>query len=247
MDLSFIIRITVIGLLAGTVGTGSGGLAILFTKEIKPRFLSLILGFAGGMMLDVTFLELIPESIEQGGFFYGITGLAGGIVIFLLLDIALPHFHHYTDESRQGHYRKMGILLGIGIALHNIPEGLAIGTGYVSSESLGVGLALIIGIHNFPEGLAMAVAMDAGGNNKIKTLVATVLAGLPMGLGAFLGAVLGGISPVALSLSLGFAGGAMLFITCDELLPDAHRLSQGYSATVGLLLGVVAGILIIGS
>lgn len=246
MDLSFIIRITVIGLLAGTVGTGSGGLVILFTKKLSPRFLSLILAFAAGMMLDVTFLEMIPEAIEKGGFLYGIIGLVSGIALFLFLDTLLPHFHHYTDESQQGHFRKVGILLAIGIALHNIPEGLAIGTGYVSSDSLGLGLALIIGIHNFPEGLAMAVALDSGGNNKINTLIITVLAGLPMGLGAFLGALLGGISPIALSLSLGFAGGAMLFITCDELMPDAQKLSRGYSATIGLLLGVVTGILLIG-
>ncbi|NMD43482.1 MAG: ZIP family metal transporter, partial [Firmicutes bacterium] len=135
MDLAFIIRITAIGLLAGTVGTGSGGLVILFTKKLKPRFLSLILAFAAGMMLDVTFLEMIPEAIEKGGFLYGITGLAGGIALFLLLDTLLPHLHHYADESQQGHFRKMGILLAIGIALHNVPEGLAIGTGYVSSES----------------------------------------------------------------------------------------------------------------
>lgn len=246
MELNFVIRITVIGLLAGALGTGSGGLVTLFTKKLPPHFLSLILAFAAGMMLDVTFLEMIPEAIKTGGVFYGLTGLVSGIALFLLLDTALPHLHQYEADSRQGHFRKVGILLAIGIALHNIPEGLAIGTGYASSESLGLGLALIIGIHNFPEGLAMAVALDTGGNSKLSTLIITVLAGLPMGLGAFLGALLGGISPVALSISLGFAGGAMLFITCDELMPDAQRLSRGYSATIGLILGVVTGILLIG-
>jgi len=245
MELTFVARITIIGLLAGTLGTGSGGLVTLFTRELPPRLLSLILAFAAGMMLDVTFLELLPEAIDSGGFFYGLTGLVSGIVLFMILDHLLPHCHH-SGECQQSRFRKMGILLGIGIALHNIPEGLAIGTGYISSESLGLGLALIIGIHNFPEGLAMAIAIDGGGSSKARTLLATALAGVPMGLGAFLGALLGGISPVALSLSLGFAGGAMLFITCHELMPDAHNLSQGHSATIGLLLGVVTGILITG-
>ncbi|NLA04485.1 MAG: ZIP family metal transporter [Firmicutes bacterium] len=246
MDLTFVIRITIIGLLAGTLGTGSGGLVTLFTKKLPAPLLSLILAFAAGMMLDVTFLELLPEAIGHGGFLYGLLGLVGGIAVFLLLDKLLPHCHHYTEEHQQSRFQKMGTLLGIGIALHNIPEGLAIGTGYASSESLGLGLALIIGIHNFPEGLAMALCLDGGGSSKGRTLLATALAGLPMGLGALLGALLGGISPIALGLSLGFAGGAMLFITCDELMPDAHNLSRGYSATIGLLLGVVTGILIIG-
>jgi ZIP family zinc transporter len=246
VDLSYVIRITAIGLLAGTVGTGSGGLVTFFTKNPAPRFLSMILGFAAGMMLDVTFLELVPEAIDQGGFFYGTTGLIGGIAVLLLLDNILPHHHHYSGECRQSRFRKIGILLGIGIALHNIPEGLAIGAGYVSSESLGLGLALIMGIHNLPEGVAMAVAMDTGGSSKTRTILATALAGLPMGLGAFLGALLGRVSPLVLSLSLGFAGGAMLYVTCDELIPDAHNLSRGHSATVGLLCGVVAGIFITG-
>ncbi len=246
MDLSFVMRITFIGLLAGTVGTGSGGLVTLFTKKPSPFLLSLILSFAAGMMLDVTFLELIPEAIEQGGFVYGATGLIGGIAVFLFLDKVLPHCHRHCEDCLESRLRRMGVLLGIGIALHNVPEGLAIGTGYASSESLGLGLALIIGIHNFPEGLCMAAAMDAGGSSKVRTILAASLAGLPMGLGAFVGAMLGSVSPLILSLSLGFAGGAMLFITCDELMPDAHNLSVGPSATVGLLCGVVAGILIIG-
>lgn len=244
LEFSSVIRITVIGLLAGGVGTGSGGLVTFFTKNPAPRFLSLILGFAAGMMLEVSFIELIPEAIAQGGFISGSAGLIGGIVTLLLLDNILPHHHHYSKETRQGRFRKIGILLGIGIALHNIPEGLAIGAGYVSGESLGLGLALIMGIHNFPEGVAMAVAMDTGGISKAKIFLGTALAGVPMALGAFLGALLGSVSPFILSLSLGFAGGAMLYVTCDELIPDAHNLARGHSATVGLLCGVVAGILI---
>lgn len=244
LELSYVIRITVIGLLAGGVGTGSGGLVTFFTKNPSSRFLSVILGFAAGIMLEVSFLELIPEAVAQGGFYSGSAGLIGGIITLLLLDNILPHHHHYSKETRRGRFRKIGFLLGIGIALHNIPEGLAIGAGYVSSESLGLGLALIMGIHNFPEGIAMAVAMDAGGISKMKIFIGTVLAGVPMALGAFLGAILGKVSPLVLSLSLGFAGGAMLYVTCDELIPDAHNLARGHSATIGLLCGIVAGIYI---
>ncbi len=139
----------------------------------------------------------------------------------------------------------MGILLGLGIALHNIPEGLAIGAGYASSDQLGLELALIMGIHNLPEGVAIAAALDAGGCRKSKTMLITALAGLPMAAGAFIGAMLGIVSPLVLSVSLGFAAGAMLFVTCDELIPNAQNLARGHSATLGFLLGVVTGILII--
>ena len=80
MDPIFIMRITAIGLLAGTLGTGSGGLVTLFTKNLPPRLLSMVLGFAAGMMLDVTFLELIPEAIAEGGLLFGITGLVVSIL-----------------------------------------------------------------------------------------------------------------------------------------------------------------------
>ena len=112
MDLSFVMRITFIGLLAGTVGTGSGGLVTLFTKKPSPFLLSLILSFAAGMMLDVTFLELIPEAIEQGGFVYGATGLIGGIAVFLFLDKVLPHCHRHCEAVSYTHldvYKRQGL------------------------------------------------------------------------------------------------------------------------------------------
>ena len=108
LELSDVIRITVIGLLAGGVGTGSGSLVTFFTRNPAPRFLSMSLGFAAGMMLEVSFLELIPEAIAQGNFFSGSAGLIGGIITLLLLDNILPHYHHYSKETRQGRFRKMG-------------------------------------------------------------------------------------------------------------------------------------------
>lgn len=242
MDTEFIIRVTVIGLLAGVIGTGSGGLFSYFLRKPTSSFLSVILGFSAGIMLVVVFLELLLEAFNIGNFVYGVAGLLLGIVVLLLMDIYFPHHHHYSDECHQSRFRKVGILLLVGIALHNIPEGLAIGTGYVSSDELGLGLAVIMTVQNIPEGLAMATAMCIGGIRNGKVVLATALAGLPMGLGALSGAVLGSISPVFLSISLGFAAGAMLYITCDELIPDAHNLSSGHSATLGLVIGVVVGI-----
>jgi zinc transporter, ZIP family len=242
MDVDFIIRVTLIGLLAGVIGTGSGGMITYLLRKPSTSFLSAILGFSAGVMLVVVFMELLPEAVEIGSFFYGMVGLLLGIVVLLLLDIYFPHHHHYSDECHMSRFRKIGVLLGVGIALHNIPEGLAIGAGYVSGESLGLGLAVIMTVQNIPEGVAMATALCIGGIRNGKIVLATALAGLPMGLGALGGALIGSISPLFLSVSLGFAAGAMLYIVCDELIPDAQSLSTGHSATLGIVVGVVVGI-----
>ncbi|HOL16876.1 MAG TPA: ZIP family metal transporter [Bacillota bacterium] len=244
MDAEFIIRVSLIGLLAGVIGTGSGGLVTYFLRKPSSSFLSGILGFSAGVMLVVVFMELLPEAIEIGGFLCGVAGLLLGIVMLLLMDLYFPHHHHYSDECHESRFLKAGVLLGIGIALHNIPEGLAIGAGYASGEALGLGLAVIITVQNIPEGVAMATALCIGGLHNGRVLLATALAGLPMGLGAMGGALLGSISPFFLSLSLGFAAGAMLYIVGDELIPDAHNLLSGHSATLGLVVGVVVGILL---
>jgi zinc transporter, ZIP family len=244
MDGEFILRVTVIGLIAGVVGTGSGGLITYFLKKPGDKTLSAILGFSAGIMLVVVFMELLPESFEMASFIYGVIGLILGIIILYLLDAYFPHKHHYSDECREDRFRKMGVLLGVGIALHNIPEGLAIGAGYVSSEALGLGLAVIIAIQNVPEGIAMATALCIGKIRNGRVLLATAMAGLPMGIGALAGALIGSISTSFLSIALGFAAGAMLYIVCDELIPDAQNLSRGHSATMGIVVGVVAGIML---
>ncbi|MEW5784165.1 MAG: ZIP family metal transporter [Bacillota bacterium] len=245
MDLDFVILVTMIGLMAGVVGTGSGGLVSYLLRKPTTSFLSAILGFSAGVMLVVVFMELLPEAIEIGGSLYGVIGLLLGIIILLLLDVYFPHQHHFSGECHQSRFRKVGVLLGVGIALHNIPEGLAIGAGYVSSSTLGLGLAVIMTIQNIPEGVAMAAAMCIGGIRNGRVVLATALAGLPMGLGALGGALIGSISPFFLSIALGFAAGAMLYIICDELIPDAQTLSSGHSATLGIVVGVVIGIFLI--
>jgi zinc transporter, ZIP family len=244
MDIEFILRVTLIGLLAGVIGTGGGGLFSYALRNPTARFLSFLLGFAAGVMLVVIFMELLPEAVITGSFFYGISGLILGIALLLLLDIYFPHYHHFSGECRQSHFRRTGVLLGIGIALHNIPEGLAIGSGYISSESLGLGLAVIMTVQNIPEGMAMATALCASGMRRGRVVLAAAMAGVPMGVGALAGALIGSISHLFLSISLGFAAGAMLYIVCDELIPDANNLSGGHSPTLGLVVGVVVGLLI---
>lgn len=143
-----------------------------------------------------------------------------------------------------GGFIKEGILLGIAIALHNFPEGLAVGSGFMVSQSLGVDIALVIALHDFPEGLAMATPFSAGGIPPYKNVIYTVLAGIPTGIGALIGVLTGGISPYFIGLNLGIAGGAMLYVTCGDIIPEARNIYKGEISILGMILGIIGGIII---
>ena len=237
-------KVAIIGLLAGVIGTGAGGLLSVLIKKPTLRFTGTILAFAAGVMLSIVFLTLINEAVVFSGYTAAIVGLGLGMGVFYLLDHFLPHHHTITEEETPfGSYLKKGTLLALGIGLHNLPEGLAIGSGYAGSDTLGLSLALLIGLHNIPEGMAIAAPLKQGGYSYGKLIAITALAGVPMGLGALIGAAVGGISATVLSLSLGFAAGAMLYIVCDELIPDAYESAGAHLSILGIFLGTVLGIL----
>lgn len=240
-----IAQITLIGLLAGILGTGSGGILALFIRNPKKSLLSFFLGFSGGIMLAIVLMDLVPEAIEIGNFIYTLLGLFLGALLLLILDERLPHFHLFEGQEETNSYVRTGVLLGLGIALHNLPEGIAIGSGYVASPSLGISLAITIALHNIPEGIAMACPLSAGGLKISRIFLFTFLAGLPMGIGTFIGASIGLLSPVVLSLALSCAGGAMLYIIFNELIPGAHELKVGQSGTLGAVSGIIMGIILL--
>ncbi len=238
------LEVGLLGMLAGVVGTGAGGLFSIFVKKPTPRFTGTILAFAAGIMLSIIFLELIDESITYSGYWAAALGLAFGMLVFYILDHYLPHHHTVTvEETHLGGYLKKGTLLALGIGLHNFPEGLAIGTAFVGSPELGMSLAVLIGLHNIPEGMAVAAPLKQGGYSYIKVLAITALAGVPMGIGALIGAAIGSISNLVLGLSLGFAAGAMLYIVCDELIPDAYESAGAHLSIFGIFTGTFLGIL----
>lgn len=236
---------TVYGMLAGVVGTGLGGVIAYFLPRLRANFFCGILGFAAGVMLAVTFLELVVESLAEAGHLPTIIGLLLGMGVFFLLDWFLPHSHPVTPEKegREELYLRKGFLLAVGIALHNLPEGMAIGAGYALSTDTGAVLALLLALHDIPEGLAVAVPLQAAGRRAFGVW-ASLLAGLPTGIGAFLGAYIGAISPVLLAIALSFAAGAMLYIVCDELIPDAYESGDSHAAILGIGSGVVLGLLL---
>lgn len=242
--MSRILAVTIIGFISGMVGTGLGGIVVFFMNRPGRRFMAVLLGFTGGIMLSVVCFDLIPQAFEIGGMCIGFLGIILGVLGVLIMDLIMPDISDKIATNKNAPFIKSGILLGLGIAVHNFPEGLAVGSGFAAGDYIGIRLALIIALHDMPEGIAMAVPLRIGGYSRIKVLIYTILAGIPTGIGAFIGEMLGGISNIFISLCMGFAGGAMLYITCGELIPKTQSIHKGRISTAGMIIGLLCGLYI---
>ena len=263
--------------IAGVLGTGLGGLIGALLQKDSNRTVSLLLSFAGGVMLSVVCFDLAVEAIETGaGIFTVIAAITLGVAITYILNYLidrktapeLPHIdenhpktaddldelihsdhleHHYAQHDNKLSLFVAGLVMACAIALHNVPEGMTIGASYASNDSVmgsaALILAVLIGLHNIPEGMAVSVPLISGGMKKAKAVVLTAASGIPTILGALLGFWLGEIGPLGLTLSLGFASGAMLYVVFGEILPQSilmyHSKLPAFSTIVGMLVGIL--------
>ena len=157
--------------------------------------------------------------------------------------------HHYNRNDNKLSLFVAGIVMACAIALHNVPEGMTIGASYASNDgvmgSAALVLAVIIGLHNIPEGMAVSVPLISGGMSKAKAVLITAASGIPTILGALLGYALGEIGPLGLTLSLGFASGAMLYVVFGEILPQSILMYHSKLPAFSAIVGILAGLLII--
>ena len=232
-----------VGAGAGIIGTGIGGTLAFFLKNPTRRLLSILMSFSSGLMLAVVCFDLLPTAFEIGGLSSGITGIVIGVVLIMICEDLVGSLTH-KREGKDRAYIKTGVLFGIGIALHNFPEGLAIGSGMMAGSSYGISLSILIALQDIPEGIAMATPLIAARVSSKKVLLYTLLAGMPTGVGALIGHIIGGISPVLISMCLGFAGGAMVYITCGELIPESHNIYTGKVSGLGAVIGIIVGIIL---
>lgn len=228
-----IITILVFGLFAG-LATGVGALISVSIKEITRGTLSLSLGFAAGIMIGISTLGLIPSSLEISPAYVCIAGFAVGALFLFVIDITMPHVHKMEQEC--GQYAKMGYFIALGIALHNLPEGIAIGASYEVSHRMGIMTAITIGLHNIAEGLCVAMPLCLGHVRKLRVILITTMTGLSTLLGTWIGQIFGMVSPLFIAFFLAFAAGAMIYITSDELIPESHKTHSEF-ANVGIVLG----------
>ena len=230
-----IIKTSLLGLFFGTFGTTLGGLIGTIFKNPSNKFLSFILSLASGLMIAVVSFELVPEASEISGI-----GVILGIIVMIICDLIVKSKCE-NKKLKNNTLLKTGIVVSIGLAIHNIPEGLAIGTGFESSIKLGYSLAIAIAIHDIPEGISMAAPMKKSGLKSGKILLYVILSGITTGIGAFVGAIIGSISESIIAICLSFAAGAMLYIVSGELTPESNRLYSGRMASIGNILGFLLG------
>ena len=226
----------IIGCIVGTAGTVLGGVvAMLIGKRLsEPRP---FMAFAGGMMIAVVFFDMFIESAKVGGIPVMCGGAMAGGVLFALVYPLISHKKEHTLYST-------GILVLVGIALHNFPEGLAIGSSLVESERYAFVLALLMLVHNVPEGVAVCLPLRLSGLSVGRVLFMAFLTGLPTAAGAVMGTAVGTISEEMIALCISFAGGAMLYISLKELIPAAGENKRVFFSLLGLCTGFIMTTLI---
>ena len=239
--MSYLFKTTLIGLFFGTFGTTLGGIIGVCLKTTSNKFLSFILSFASGLMLSIVSFDLIPESMELTSILNTIVGVILGVICMMICDVLVNKKFIINDNNTKNNLLKTSIIVSIGLALHNFPEGLAIGSGFEASITLGYSLALAICLHDIPEGIAMGVPMKSGGMKVSKIIFYVIMSGITTGIGAFFGALVGTIGKEVIAMCLAFAGGAMLYIVSGELIPESNKLYKGKLPVIGNVIGFIIG------
>ena len=225
---------TIIGVLIG----------FLFHK-VPHRFNDAILGFAAGIMLSAAILGLIVPSIEEGNIWITAIGILTGAVFLNVADKVTPHLHHITGVDQETHGASQNslnkiMLFVMAIAIHNLPEGIAAGVGF-GGENIAnaVTVALGIALQNIPEGMVIVSPLIMAGVKKRRVLAIASFTGLVEVIGTMIGFFAVSVATAILPFALAFAGGTMIYVVSDEMIPETH--SHGYErmATYSLLAGFI--------
>jgi len=252
--------------LAG-LSTTIGSLLALFVRKPGSRLMTLTLGFSGGVMILVSFVELLPNGIDALGFAGANLAFFGGMIAMFLIDELIPHDymgeHHHTEaelvlspsaslgiNSAEGNDQdvalknrllKTGLFVALGLGIHNFPEGMASFATALSDPQLGIAIAIAIAIHNIPEGLAVSAPVYAATGSRSKAFWWSFLSGVAEPVGALLAALvlLPFLNEAILGALLSAVAGIMVFISIDELLPISRAYGEEHLSIVGIFVGMV--------
>jgi ZIP family zinc transporter len=246
-----------LGLIGSTVaglGTGVGAVPIFFFNRITANAQGVMLGFGAGVMLAATAFSLVIPGIEageqQGATWVAAVVVATGILlggIFLWLSHRyFPHEHFFKgrEGNRVANLKRVWLFV-MAIAIHNFPEGLAVGVGFGGDDvSNAIALMIGIGLQNMPEGLVVALSLIGENYTRRDAFLISLLTGLVEPMGGLLGSLTVALSTAILPIAMGFAAGAMLFVISDEIIPESHRLGLEKAATAGVMVGFVLMLLL---
>ncbi len=280
-----LLNVFLISLVAG-LGTGLGGLISIIHIPGRRMF-GFLMGITAGVMITLSFLELVNEAWELAGFWTATIGFGAGAFFMFFLDFFAPHMRFGETEVRaadvplilpptggpypadepavcprtgglrhgRGHrfgyarwrgnhitdprLLRTGLLLAIGITIHNIPEGVAVGAGYMHAPEFGLFIGAAILLHNIPEGMATALPLCKSGVCKWDSFRAALFSGLTEPVGAVLAALFLSANSSFIPFALAFAGGVMMFITLDELIPTAREHGHQHTTALGIIFGAM--------
>lgn len=265
IDLGFALLLTT---LAG-MSTGIGSGIAYFIRRPKPSYLAVMLGLSAGVMIYISFAELLKTAIDEVGFGTANVGFFIGMAFIAIVDMLIPHEYEeervdYThpsvfsgngsrgergmaesfspSEGQTSVLMRAGVFVALGIAIHNFPEGLvAFSSAATGDRALGVVVAVAVATHNIPEGIAVSVPIFYATGSRRRAFLYSFLSGLAEPVGAIIGyaILLAFLTPTLLSTLLAFVAGIMVYISLDELLPLAHRYGQEHLVITGIGAGML--------
>lgn len=220
------------------IGTLVGASLAMFIKDPTQNFISAVMGFSGGLMFSVVIFDLLPSALTKISIKDVFTSCFIGIIITIFLDLFI------SKIVKNNTYMKMAVITSLGLMIHNIPEGIIMGCGFVAGEYLGIKMSIIIALHDIPEGLAVVSPLVAAGEKNTKILIYAFITAMPTALGAVLGIYLGGVSEYFLGRALAFASGVMMYVVFFELIPESNKLGNGKVSILSILVGIALGLFI---
>ena len=229
-----------IGSLLAGLATGVGALPVFFFRKIPQKVIDALLGFSAGVMLAASFFSLIIPALDIGGHYVTLVGIILGVMVIFLANEYLPHEHLVKGVEGYHYLRIRRIWLFVfTITIHNLPEGLAVGVGFGTGNiKEAIVLAIAIGLQNAPEGLAVAFSLMTTLRYTARySFMVALITGLVEPVAGILGAYLTTISHTLLPYAMAFAGGAMVYVVSNEIIPESHRLGHEKQASLGLIIG----------
>jgi ZIP family zinc transporter len=221
-----------------------GCFILFFIKDFKKSYLSFFLGISAGAMIYLSFMELMPTSVNALGFWMSNVIFFLGILFIGIIDLIAPHhFINYCSKNGIKYDKLMlsGFMVALGIAIHNFPEGIAVFMSSLGNTRFGILIAFATALHNIPEGVAVATPIYFATKSKLKAFSFSLLAGIAEPLGAIVAYVIlrPYLSPNFLSYVFAFVAGIMVYISLDELLPSCFENSRGHTAIAGIVIGML--------
>lgn len=255
----------ILSLIAGVAGTGIGGILGVLLKGKGSAITAKVLSFAGGVMLGVTSFDMIPEAVEKsvinGKDISGVAIGVGATVVGILVIVGINAFIDFLErrlgdksisvavsaltlggaksEKEEKRNLRAGIVMFLAIALHNFPEGMAIGAAGVAEVTSGILIAAIIAMHDVPEGMVISAPLSSGGVKPARAILLAFLAGATTVLGAVAGVLAGGVSTLSTGICMGLASGAMIYVTFSEIFPEASEMNGGELPYISAMIGLI--------